>query len=336
MAIWLCRAGKHGEYENKFFEDSKIYCTWEDVTVSLESFANRNELHDYFMSQPEGTKPKTATNWVSQVWPFAHEMKKGDWVMLPSKVKPVIHIAQITGDYVFDKDAIDPFFHYREVNWFKKGVPKSLFEQDILYSLGAFMTICRIKQEERIKNIITKMNTSKISVSKNTQEETDEVPRDSEADAFDNIKDLLIRKYKGHGMAKVVDSILRAKGFATHLSQEGPDKCVDILAAQGFLGFNSPKLCVQVKSTDEPVDRPTLDQLIGTMSNFKADYGLLVSWSGFKSSVINETANHFFKVRFWTHKEIVDEFLENYEKLDDEIKLEIPLKRIWVVNNNEE
>jgi restriction system protein len=37
-----------------------------------------------------------------------------------------------------------------------------------------------------------------------------------------------------------------------------------------------------------------------------------------------------------THKEIVAELLENYEKLDDEIKLEIPLKKIWIVNNNEE
>ena len=102
------------------------------------------------------------------------------------------------------------------------------------------------------------------------------------------------------------------------------------------MGFDNPKICVQVKATDTPVDRPTLDQLIGTMSNFKADYGLLVSWSGFKSSVIKETANHYFKVRLWTHNEIVDEFLENYEMIDDDIKLEIPLKRIWVVNNAEE
>ncbi|HEY9060659.1 MAG TPA: restriction endonuclease [Pseudobacteroides sp.] len=84
-------------------------------------------------------------------------------------------------------------------------------------------------------------------------------------DAIDNIRDMLIRKYKGHGMAKVVDSILRAKGFITYVSPEGPDKGVDILAAQGAMGFESPRICVQVKATDAPVDRPTLDQLIGTM-----------------------------------------------------------------------
>ncbi|WP_423748984.1 restriction endonuclease [Caldibacillus debilis] len=38
-------------------------------------------------------------------------------------------------------------------------------------------------------------------------------------------------------------------------------------------------MCVQVKTTDSPVDRPTLDQLIGTMHDLKAGYGLLVSWN---------------------------------------------------------
>ena len=62
----------------------------------------------------------------------------------------------------------------------------------------------------------------------------------------------------------------------------------------------------------------------------------LVSWSGFKSSVINETAKQFFEIRLWTHKEIIEEFLRYYDQMDDEIKELIPLKKIWVVNNSEE
>ena len=46
-------------------------------------------------------------------------------------------------------------------------------------------------------------------------------------------------------------------------SPAGPDKGVDILASAGTLGFGSPKICVQVKSTDAPVDRIVLDQLGG-------------------------------------------------------------------------
>ena len=74
----------------------------------------------------------------------------------------------------------------------------------------------------------------------------------------------------------------------------------------------------------------------GVMKNFGAEYGLLVSWSGFKSSVINETAKQFFEIRLWTHKEIIEEFLRYYDQMDDEIKELIPLKKIWVVSNDDQ
>ena len=129
------------------------------------------------------------------------------------------------------------------------------------------------------------------------ESQDDEEARDIENEALGVITNLIIQKTKGHGLAKIVDAILRAKGFTTYVSPAGPDKGVDILASAGTLGFGSPKICVQVKSTDTPVDRIVLDQLGGVMKNFGAEYGLLVSWSGFKSSVINETAKQFFEIR---------------------------------------
>ena len=37
----------------------------------------------------------------------------------------------------------------------------------------------------------------------------------------------------------------------------------------------------------------------------------------------------FFSLRLWDQDKIVEELLENYEKLDDSLKAEIPLKKIW-------
>ena len=91
----------------------------------------------------------------------------------------------------------------------------------------------------------------------------------------------------------------------------------------------SPRLCVQVKSSESPLDRPTLDQLIGSMQNFSAEQGLLVSWGGFKSSVDKEIPSQFFRVRLWDQKAIINELLHHYDSLDEDIKAEIPLKRMW-------
>ena len=97
------------------------------------------------------------------------------------------------------------------------------------------------------------------------------------------------------------------------------------------MGFGDPRICVQVKSGDAPLDRPTLDQLIGVMQNFQASHGLLVSWGGFKTSVDKEEASQFFRVRLWDQGDLIDQVLANYCRLDESIRAELPLKQIWVV-----
>jgi restriction system protein len=207
------------------------------------------------------------------------------------------------------------------------------------------MTVCKIKRnnaEERIKkmsknNWIVKDSDVISNKSKDSENIDDTIIEpflnDLEESAKDQIAKLIIRKFKGNRMEFLIESILNAKGYTTYNSQKGgPDKGIDILAAPEPMGFGTPKLCVQVKSTDSQVDRPTLDQLIGSIHNYGADQGLLVSWNGFKSSVEKERPPQFFKVRLWGQKEIISELLSNYDRLNDEIKSEIPLKRVWTLS----
>ena len=200
MAMWLCRAGRYGEYENRFLEDGRIYCTWDNLDLSISSFSKKQDLQQYFIDHFQDVKTKTAMNWASQVYPFGHEMKKGEVVVLPSKIKAVIHFGKITGDYVFDEAATPPFCHYHTVDWYAVDIPRSAFDQDILYSFGAFMTICRIKQEDRIKAQI-KASQHGSTQGTTTQPPVDTTSRDIEQDALGDITDLIIQKAKGHGLA---------------------------------------------------------------------------------------------------------------------------------------
>ena len=343
MALWLVRAGRSGEYESKFLSEGRIYLTWDDLSYDLSKLSNKKELYELLNKVYPNNKAGRIRNWASQIWPMAKEMKNGDWVILPSKKKAAIHIGEITSDYINTPDAENPYYHYRTVKWFATDIPRSNFEQDILYSLGAFMTICRISRndaEKRIKEM-AKNNWKTIkdnAVKLNDKEGNLEEPTtfDLEQLARDQIAKFIIRKFKGHGLARLVDAILQAQGYSTFVSPEGPDKGVDILAAPGPLGFGSPRLCVQVKSGDSPLDRPTLDQLIGVMQNFSAEQGLLVSWGGFKSSVDKEIPNQFFRVRLWDQNAIINELLQHYDSLDEDIKAEIPLKRMWALAISED
>lgn len=332
MSLWMVRAGKHGEYERKFLEDNRVYLTWGGLQEDL-SEAKKDDIQKILKDFYPDDKDTTLANWRGQIWAFVSKMQAGDWVVLPSKLKQsVVQLAEITGTYTYDPKATDPYYHYRTVKWLATDIPRSNFDQDILYSFGALSTVCRIERndaEKRIRSMVDK--------GWKTEPIEGEPPEtmDLELLARDDIAKLIARRFKGHGLTHLVDAILRAQGYTTYVSPEGPDKGIDILASPGPLGFGNPRICVQVKSTEAQVDSATLNQLIGSMQNVKADQGLLVSWSGFKASVEKERPSQFFRVRLWDQTEIIDALLENYDKIDEDFRAELPLKRIWTLTEPE-
>lgn len=341
MSVWMNRAGRRGEWEQSFLKDERIYLQWIELDQDLRPITEKGVLRE-LLQRTYPTKPNGAiASFTGQIWIFTNTMQPGDWVGLPSKIKRVIHFGEIKGPYVFDPTQDPALRHYRAVTWFAPDIPRSNIPQDILYSFGP-PTICGISRnnaEERIRTMAGngwKPETGRAAIRapvSATEEdlETDQPLIDLEESARDEIAALIGRKYKGHAMARLVEQVLNAQGYTTYRSPEGPDYGVDIVAAPGPLGFAHPRIVVQVKSGDTPVDRMALDQLIGTMQNFHADQGLFVSWGGFKTSVDREMARQFFRVRLWDQQALIDQILDNYDKLDEDLHTELPLKRIWTV-----
>ena len=91
-----------------------------------------------------------------------------------------------------------------------------------------------------------------------------------------------------------------------------------------------------MKSSDSPVSINILRELQGTIENFNAEQGLLVTWGGYKASIAKETARQFFKIRIWDAEDLVRMVQTYYEQLPDVIQAELPLKRIWALVQSEE
>lgn len=343
MAIWLIRAGSHGEYEQKFIQENRVYVTWDSLDVDLGKLKQRADLTAAMTERYPDTKPKAIRNWVSQVWPFAHEIKKGDLIVLPLKTQPAIYIGEVIGDYQSALDGPKPFYHWRAVKWIAEGVPRSNFGKDLLFTFGAFLTICRVQRnnaEQRIAAMCAngwKPETI-AAATKATALVTDETAEDTDLEelAHDQIADLIAARFKGHGLTRLVEAILQAQGYTTYRSPEGADGGADILAGAGPLGFGVPRLCVEVKSESAQISRETVDKLLGAMTKFNADEGLFVAWGGFKGNVQKELATQFFRLRLWTRKELLEQLFEQYDRLDEDLKAELPLKRVWMVAAQEE
>lgn len=346
MALWLIRAGSHGEFESKFLGEDRVYLTWNDLAEDLSKLKEKAELIPILEKLDPEAKPKKRLNHASQIWPFVHVMKPGDWVVLPMKTQQSVYIGEIKGDYHFEKAGPNPYYHWRQVEWIGEAIPRSKFGQDLLHSFGAFLTICSIKRnnaEARVRAMKGKPwkedpgkkgTLVKSPASPDVASLDDDLAAESidlEQEGLDRISMLIQSKFSGHGLTWLVEAILKAEGYTTYLSPEGADGGADILAGKGALGFGGPQLCVEVKSHEAPVDRETVDKLLGAMSKFNAPQGLFVSWSGFKKTVQKELAQSFFKLRLWSQKELLEALFTNYDKLEEEVRAELPLKRIWTV-----
>ena len=327
MAVWLVRAGRHGEREDLVVSNGVAAVGWDEMP-DLSRVAAREQLEELCRKHYPDEKPNTISNWVGQLWTFLKRMEKNDLVVLPLKKSAAIAIGEVDGPYQYRADFPPDSRHTRPVRWLRTDIPRTAFDKDLLYSFGAFMTVCQIQRnnaEERIRAVLD----GKSTISMGLAEAQIEEKVDLEQVARDEIMKYIGQKFRGHDLARLVESILIAEGYHTQRSPVGPDGGADIIAGRGPMGFDQPRLCVQVKSQDSPVDVGVLRQLQGVMNSFKATQGLLVSWGGFKSTVDSESRRLFFDIRLWDAAELVKALLENYERLPEELQAELPLKRIW-------
>lgn len=334
MTAWLIRGGRHGEREDFALEHNVAVIGWEELP-DLSGVKSRDDLSGLLTEKYPDAKAQARVNWLGSIWPFVKEMKPGDLVAMPLKNRGRVAIGEILGEYQHQPDNPHDSKHVRPVNWIDE-IPRNQIDPEMLSSMNARRTVCRIRVEDaekRINALLKPGMETPASVHSETDEETF---LDYEQMARDEISSAITRKFKGHGLARLVAAILQAQGYQVRVSPEGPDGGVDIIAGRGLLGFDAPRLVVQVKSGKGPVDVGVMRELTGVMASFGADSGLIVAWGGYRGVVEKENARQFFKIRLWDADMLVKMIQENYELLPEDIQAELPLKRIWILVPEEE
>lgn len=338
--VWLMRAGGHGEDEEAALSVERAIIGFLDIG-NLAEYENVEEVAKALLAADPEKSEHRAANRARQLWAFYSGAQVGDTVVLPLKTRPgQIALGRITRPYEY-KQIGDEKRHTRQVDWIKPDIARSIFKQDLLYSFGAFMTVCRITRndaERRVAEVLSgRPDPGFIEITKKGRPLEEQEATDSAAQinlgqaAHDEIVADVRYRYQGHELARLVEAVLQADGYVTLRSPPGPDGGADILAGRGPLGLDGPTLCVQVKATEAAADVKILRELVGTMEAFKAEHGLLVCWGGFTQPTKNEARQHVFKVRLWDQSDLVQAIYRGYEKLSPEIQTELPLKRTWML-----
>jgi len=329
MALWMVRAGRNGEQEEGALEHGVATIGWNELP-DLSSIRSRDELKELYEEHNPGETKMQVANAVGQLWAFISRIQRDDLVVLPLKTRAALAIGRVTGPYAYRVDLSPNIHHARPVEWTRTDLPRAAFEQDLLYSFGAIMTVCQIQRNDAERRVRAILAGQPITWPLGGDEELPEEP-DVEQVARDQVLGYISTHFKGHALARLVEAVLQAQGYVTRVSEPGPDGGVDILAGAGPMGFDHPRLCVQVKSSDSASDVNVLRGLKGTMGDFGAQQGLLVSWGGFTRPTVEEARHAFFAVRLWDSDGLIEAVLRNYDRLSDSVQAELPLKQIWAL-----
>lgn len=334
MTVWVVRAGKEGRREDHAISQGVVVVGWDFVPdlTGMPRDAIAQALEETYQDAGDGT----IKNWTSQLHAFVNRMNVGDIVILPRKRTSTVAIGRIAGGYTFDAEGAEGTRHSRPVQWVLTDLPRQRIDSDLRFSIGGAMTVFSVSRNEaenRFEALLAgrREGPALTTASEDATEEAAVENADLERIGLDRISDLISRRFRGHELERLVEGVLAAQGFVTDRTTEGADGGVDIVAGRGRLGLEAPRLCVQVKSQDAPLDVTAIRELQGVLSTFGADMGLIVCWGGFKSTAERLARQQFFKLRLWDSDELIRQLVACYEEIDEELRSELPLKRIWTV-----
>jgi restriction system protein len=342
---WLVRAGRHGERETLAVQSNLVVVGWQELP-DLSGYDSRESLTKALQAAFPDDGAKRLLNWQAQLWAFLHSISKGDLVVLPLKTTSAVAIGVVAGDYQYRPDLPPDARHTRPVRWLRTDLARTAFGQDLLYSLGAFLTVCEVKRHDAVRRLDSLAGTGHDpgwAKSLGGPPETEPVITDEATNsvdiqrlAADQISARIEERFTGHGLARLIDAIFEARGMVTWRAPEGRDGGADILVGSGPLGMDSPRICIQVKSSDSPVNVGVVRELQGVLGRLNADQGLLVAWGGLNQAAEREIRQQFFQVRVWTADDVLRELTAVYDKLSGEMQADLPLKQIWTLAEGED
>jgi restriction system protein len=340
---WIVRPGRNGEHEEWAIKSGRAAIGFHevpDLTPATTREAVRQAVNMAFPTDPAMRQ----VNFASQMWAIRGGIQPGDLVVMPMKTTRKLALGICTSGYEYATDDTQRRRHTVGVDWKTQDVSRSGIKQDLLNTINGAMTVFQAKRnnaDERLRVVLATgvdpggpdaddITTQDPAVT--TDDAVDPTPSITLGAIRDRVTTFLVENFREHQLTELIAAILRTEGYVCEVSPPGPDHGVDILAGRGPLGLDSPTLIVEVKSEAGPIASPVVRGLQGAMQQHRADQGLLVAWGGINGPAQREVRTDRLTLRVWDADEIVNRLLVAYDRLPDEMRARIPLKRTWVLD----
>lgn len=337
--IWFVRAGRESIYAEDFIQKKVVAIGWVELGELPNEITKSNLLQRYKETYPDA-KEGRAQSGISQILRFMHEIEIGDAVMTYDRDKQMYYLGVVSSDCIWRPELIVDLPRARKVEW-RSQIHRSHLSSDTRNTLGAIMTLFLVQDKAAAEIqgacISIQQEPAKIDVSPTIQKtamaDQKEREREVQAELLEKseqaIEDRIV-SLEWDQVQELVAGILRAMGYRTTISPRGSDRGVDIFASPDGLGLEEPRIFVEVKN------RPTTSMGAQEIRSFLGgrsarDKCLYVSTGGFTKDARYEGDRANIPIMLLGLVDLRKLFLEYYEKMDEEARSLIPLKRVYVL-----
>ncbi len=282
--------------------------------------------------------PDKSESWVAnaagQLLRFRHGMQPGDLIVYPQKSDRTVNVGQIGGDYAYEPDAWPDYPHRRVVEWIKVGLKRDSFSQGCLYELGAASVFTVNTHRDEVVAAVAGIAPHHAVISPPNRDKNPISSAEPDVERVTELtRDFILKTFqtslKGHPFAEFCGSLLEGLGYRARVSPPGADQGVDIMATEDPLGVRRPVIKVQCKSGSGQVGSSDVQALNGTLA--QDELGLFISVGGF-SLPARQVATGMPRMRLLGPDDLVELLLDHYTQLPDEAKKQLPLRRVWMPN----
>jgi restriction system protein len=328
--MWMVR-NNGGEYADEFVAQKIVAVGWQDAGP-LNELKSRDQIIDRVKATWPDWKPLKAVVSGTQLHKIANVMNIGDRVITYDPSKRIYHVGRITGNYEFDAKADDILANRRRVDWIGQ-VSRDHLSIPTKNSLGSALSVFEVPEtaETEFDSLLAGNQDAALQPETFASTEADVTTQyllnDLRAKAKEFIKDKVI-SLAWEEMQELVAGILRAMNYKTRVSPQGSDRGKDIVASPDGLGFEQPRIVVEVKHRpNQQMGSQDIRSFLG--GRHKDDRGLYVSTGGFSREAKYEADRASIPLTLMDIDDLVETTVEYYEQLDLATRTLIPLSRIY-------
>jgi restriction system protein len=323
---WMVRAGEGGEVIDDFSRGF-VALGWHELS-DLSSATTRETIRDMYLRALPGQKARKAAGAIGMIFNFRNVMRRGDKVVSCYPGSREYLVGTIDSDYFYDPSEIPKYPHLRKATW-EGRVSRDRLPFSSRKSLGPPLTVFAIN-EEAWASIAAALGADATMPEQETEEEKAELEESREetvATAHELIKDQVIRLDDSE-LEQLTAALLRAMGYRTRVTPKGPDRGVDIFASPDGLGFQEPRIKVEVKHRPRTtMGSQDLRSFLGGLR--EGDRGLYVSTGGFTKEAGYEAERSKIPVTLLDLDDLVTYIVTHYESFDIEGRTLLPLVRVY-------